>query len=77
MTRDERDAAGHDPVADLAGLKPAVERLRGLLEAAAAAEEAAGYADRSVTGEPDGLETGGPLAAPAAGVEPAPNSPGG
>ena len=44
MAKDEDDATP-DAVAELARLKPAVERLRGLLQAAAVAEEAADRMD--------------------------------
>ena len=70
MADDDEGASNHDPVADLAALKPAVERLRGLLQAAAAAEEAAASADDSVTGEPEGLENGSPPEEPAEEAEP-------
>lgn len=68
MANDEDDAAGDDPVADLAELKPAVERLRSLLQAAATAEEAAASVDASVTG--DRPESGGPLEEAAEGPSP-------
>jgi hypothetical protein len=76
MARDSDDDASHDPVADLAELKPAVERLRGLLQAAAADEEAAVCADTPVIRNRDGVDGGGPLEDSAKGSEPSPPSTG-
>jgi len=51
----EQDDADRDPMADLAGLKPAVEKLRDLLHAAAAAEEAAACMEAPMEAEdPEG-----------------------
>jgi hypothetical protein len=51
VAEDRQDDADRDPMADLAGLKPTVEKLRELLHAAAAAEEAAACMDAPIPAE--------------------------
>jgi hypothetical protein len=58
----DKDAAPSYLMEELAGLKPAVERLRGLLQAAVEAEEAAVHMEMLAgPGDPVDEDGGGPV----------------